>query len=188
MKLWTIQSIEFYEKLKMDGRISIPLDSEFIHEDFRQAYDWIRKKMSITNYPIWAWCKFEGKIGPMDMRCSGYAKRGTDLVQIELNVNENDVLLSDFELFHYVLNYWYLPDNEEDDDKFIDKYESNGFTIHDIQNLGIETEFLNLIRKEIEESWDKVLDINKNSSTSVQACVKELSISQVSSITRFRAK
>lgn len=188
MKLWTIQSSEFYEKLKTDGSIIIPIDSGFVYEDFKQAYNWIRKKMNITNYPIWAWYKFEGKIGPRDMRCSGYAKRGTELIQIEFDADDNDVILSDFELFHYVLNYWYLPNNEEDDDKFIDKYERNGFTLHDVQNLEMETEFLRLIRREIEESWDKILDINKNSSTCIQACVKELNINQVSNITRFRAK
>lgn len=61
-----------------------------------------------VNYPIWAWHLWEGSSNRPDMRKSSYAPRGTPIVRIKLDIPENEILLSDFDLWHYVLNHWYL--------------------------------------------------------------------------------
>ncbi|ACL77024.1 DUF3841 domain-containing protein [Ruminiclostridium cellulolyticum] len=51
------------------------------------------------------------------MRRSGHALYGENIVRLTIEVNEKDMLLSDFDLYHYPLNYWYAPLNEDDDRK-----------------------------------------------------------------------
>ena len=44
MQLWTIQPIEWYEKLLKDGNIYGR--REYIESDFLQPYHWLMKKMN----------------------------------------------------------------------------------------------------------------------------------------------
>lgn len=37
---------------------------------------------------------------------------------IEFEIEQDSVLLSDFELWHFVLNYWYLPSSLQDIGRF----------------------------------------------------------------------
>lgn len=48
------------------------------------------------------------------MREGGHAMRGEKIVQFTIEVDDNNVLLSDFDFFHYPLSYWYLPLDESD--------------------------------------------------------------------------
>jgi hypothetical protein len=115
MKLWTIQHYQAYNELIGTG--ALRADEDYCYKDFRLAYDWMAWKMKHNgllpsagvNYPIWAWYKWKGKHKRRDIREEGYAERGENIVQLTIEVNDKDVLLSDFDLFHYVLNYWYLP-------------------------------------------------------------------------------
>ena len=43
----------------------------------------------------------------------GHLPKGERGVRLELQVADDRVLLSDFDLWHYVLNYWYLPETRE---------------------------------------------------------------------------
>ena len=63
--------------------------------------------------PIWAWYQWEGSRRKPDLRASGYLPKGEPGVRLELRVADDRVLLSDFDLWHYVLNYWYLPKSEK---------------------------------------------------------------------------
>ena len=59
----------------------------------------------------------------MDLRLSGYAKRGTPMVQITFEADTKDFLLSDFDDWHIILAKNYIADNEQDWDDF---YANNG--------------------------------------------------------------
>jgi hypothetical protein len=65
---------------------------------------------SASAAPVWAWFQFGGaaRVRP-DLRRRAHLPPGTPGVRIELSVQENEVLLSDFELWHYVLNGWPIP-------------------------------------------------------------------------------
>lgn len=56
-----------------------------------------------------------------DLRSSGHFRKGTRGVRIEFEIPDDQVLLSDFESWHYVLNYWYLARSEAEDKAF-DRY------------------------------------------------------------------
>ena len=80
--------------------------------------------------PIWLWLK------KPDMRNSGHDERGKKIVRLTVELDENDVLVSDFSKWHIVVN--------------------DGFYFH------TEKEYEDLEKGDIhtskEESWDRILD------------------------------
>ncbi|WP_310603403.1 DUF3841 domain-containing protein [Anaerosporobacter sp.] len=114
-----------------------------------------------------------------------------------IDIDDKDVLLSDFDLFHYVLNYWYLPIDEYDDAHFEEEYKSLGFTWHDLKDFNIQSNEMVYIREKITQSWDRVFDLKreddgwlygKNDSKSIQATFWKLDSSQVKKAEIFIAK
>lgn len=86
--------------------------------------------------PIWAWAQYDGlcKKRP-DLRCAGYLDRGSHGVLIEIEKEPTELLLSDFLLWHYVLNQCYLPERIEDDN-----------------------DQANIVEKE--QSWQRIFDLS----------------------------
>ena len=121
--IWTIQTEEAYEVLRQTGEL-FGTREHIMFEDSR-AYDWLCSKMKARGilpekesyeYPIWAWYSFLGK--KPDLRTTGFVPKGTKAVRLELRVDLKRVLLSDFDLWHYVLNDWYVATSEEELAKF----------------------------------------------------------------------
>ena len=148
-------------------------------------------------YPIWAWYQWEGKRKRRDLREGSLEKRGEKAVQLTIEIADSDVLLSDFDAFHYVLNYWYLPEDERDGKSFEREYTRLGFSWHDLQNFDIQTQAMKNTRATIEKSWDRIFDLEKedenliyglNSQKSIQATFWQLKIEQVTKTEMFTAK
>lgn len=174
-------------------------------DDFRHAYDWMNEKMVSTGlippkdvkYPIWAWYQWEGKRKRRDMREGGHANRGEKIVQLTVEIDDQYVLLSDFDLFHYPINYWYLPIYEKDHSAFVSRYESLGYSFHDLSDSSIKTDEIGKIRSEIVSSWDRVFLLDKedngwlyrrNEEKTIQATFWELRLEQVTRVEVFIAK
>lgn len=113
MKLWTIQPYNVYEVIKSTGiyRCKPSLSSLLEMEEFVNAYEWLSKEMkkrignppSDVKFPVWAWYKIDGKNHRPDMRtCDMRVFEKSVLMEIE--IPDNQVLLSDFDLWHIVLN------------------------------------------------------------------------------------
>ena len=194
MRLWTIQTEEFFEKLQQQKIIIT--EKPPVETNFKWSYDWLKTKMAIDTYPIWAWCQYEGKRKRRDLRSGGFAKRGTKLVQLHIDIDDGLVLLSDFDLFHYVLNYWYLPADDDDDIRFEALCANKNISFHDLQNFEKTSLDLNDLRQELVNSWDRIFDLDKedddiygkNNQKSIQATFSELSIDQVIKVEHFIAK
>lgn len=62
---------------------------------------------------------------------------GTQGVRLEVEIPDAQVLLSDFDLWHYPLNYWYLPDDEEDDWRFERRCAEKGATTPRSKDAGL---------------------------------------------------
>ena len=205
MRLWTIQHINAYENLLKYEVLTANEDYFSLESDFRQAYDWMARRMRdkgiispvSVNYPLWAWYQWEGKRKRPDMRQKGYASRGEKIALLTIEINEKDCLLTDFDLFHFVLNYWYLPNDEKNGDEFENLYESLGFSWHDLQDISITSDEMKKLRAIIESSWERVFDLEsedegyifgKNSAKSIQATFWELHLSQVVKAEFFTAR
>src|ERR1051325_1055844 len=116
MILWTIQTESAWQKAQKCG--TLRADGRRQWRSFRRAYRWMQSEMSRrigpppsgVRYPIWAWLQYESvqKLRP-DLRRAGHLPAGSQGVLIEFHASEGAFLLSDFDLWHYVLNRWYLP-------------------------------------------------------------------------------
>lgn len=181
-------------------------DDNCVYNDFKMAYNWMIEQMKIrlkikrpndSVYPVWAWYQWCGvdKRKP-DLRYSGYGEKGTKLYRIEFEIEDDQVLLSDFDLFHFVLNYWYIPKNEKEHNVFEEKMDKNSITLLDLQDFNKNSEEINSLRYKIEKSWDLIFDLDwydeyitsPKHEKSIQAVFWELQWNQVNDIKEFIAR
>ena len=88
---------------------------------FPNAYDWMKEQMRNKDLPpddkaqhlFWAWA-WSGDLNKksIDLRTrKAHNLKG----QMILTLEKDDILLSDFELWHYVLNYWPIALNGKEE-------------------------------------------------------------------------
>lgn len=189
MRLWSIQTVKAYEELSNKGVLYTDETLSMAHEEpiFEVAYRYMMKQFAfrlnikISNYPVWSWYWYDGKAKPKPyLRYKGYDKPGTKLVRITLDVPDNEVLLSDFNLFHCVLNDWYIPKNEQD----LETYDSRCMTDKEICKLKLD-------------SWGLIFDLEreddnfmfgKKENKSIQAITACIKLEQVKKVDYFIAK
>ena len=164
MKLWTIQPIEFYNRLIIDGEIHS--SEKYAESDFNDAYKWIVKQMenrignrpNVNIYPIWAWYQYKNvKSKRPDLRTSGFLPKGTKGVRIEFEKPETEILLSDFNLWHFVLNYWHIADNKKQESEFDELIKTSSLKFTDKEKYTLK------LKNILESSWNKIFDMNYDS-------------------------
>ncbi len=126
MIFWTIQTEGAWRQLNESG-ILVGSEKFISDQTFLPSYRWMRREMetklfqssSPNAFPIWAWRQWENaqKKHP-DLRMKGHLPAGTKGIRIEFECEKNEVLLSDFELWHYVLNNWFLARSEKEREAF----------------------------------------------------------------------
>ena len=179
MLLYTIQPETLYEKLLKEKELTN--NGTFLSDfgkDFCCKYEWITKQMRLhgidqphdAKYPFWAWYKYSSKKNKPDLRHAGHAIHGTKCVCLELAISDNDVLLSNFDLWHCVLND--MPVFEEADwDSSYAAYKA----------LSIKEQFI--IK---EKSWEKIFTDFYDSP--IQATFWQLTFQNVREVRFFTAR
>ena len=127
MNLFTEQPLVVWQIIKTEHCYHPDPDNlnvmDHLDQDFADAYTWLINqfnqripKPNQVTIPIWWWLdngvrtkEFQEDIPPKPVK-----------VIIEADYPNNQILLSDFEKWHYVLNKWYLPDdiNNDSDDYY----------------------------------------------------------------------
>ncbi len=183
MILWSIQTIKAWEILSKKGIIYT--DQRYIPNAFKEPYRWMSEQTEshIGNVPyknakpLWGWYQWSNnKKKKPDLRSSGLLSAGSKGVRIQIEINENEVLLSDFELWHFVLNYWYLPSPEEDENKFD----------HLIGTYSWTNPAPSYLHSKIVKSWNRIFNVNGKNS--IQATLWNIKIEQVMDYKIFFAK
>ena len=153
--LWTSQRIGFYKDV-VDAGIAYCDRLSYWSRHNSLAYNWIADQMrqrigppplpQIT-LPVWAWYQYDSKkrnkppLSPKDK--THYGKE----MMMEIEVPDNEVLLSDFSMWMHPLNGWDLLT----DRKLRKKVEEHFFTEFDQKPPEIQ--------KLIMDSWVKVFDL-----------------------------
>jgi Domain of unknown function (DUF3841) len=198
MTLWTIQPLEIWQLLQNQGVFhSHPKD---LNEDFADAYQWMIEQLTHRvgkppagcQWPIWAWYQYSSRAKPKpDLRRSAHLPTGTIGVRMELEIEDSQVLLSDFELWHHALNYQYLSESEEDDEVFEQELAQQGLSPYNRQFPPLPSDYDAKIRK----SWQRIFDLDWASEyhrprfqKTIQAVFWELRIEQVRKVDRFKAR
>jgi hypothetical protein len=198
LKLWSIQTIDVWATLRRDGRwrATWPL----VSEDWPNAYRWMVKQMearlgqpsAANQMPVWAWYQWNGIRRPKpDLRARGHLPPGTAGIRIELEVPSARVLLSDFDLWHYALNYWYLPGSLAEERAFDANLKARGLCDYQMKPLPDRA-----AHEIIEHSWERMFDLRwtnravtrKRAEKSIQAVLWGLWLDDVIKVTEFTAR
>lgn len=167
---YTIQSIEKWELANQLGYLEG--DKEYVYEYFLDAYKWMMQQMKTrlrkynNEYPVWLWPKRP------DLRMSSHLPKGTKGILLQVNIPEADVLLSDFDAYHCILNDWFLLVNDKEEELF------------DKGKLDISKE----------KSWERIFDLEllKNSeywgSNCVQGVTGKIMLDNIKVIKEFTAR
>ncbi len=198
MTLWTIQTSPAWNELEKSGRLRAR-PCHLPEPAWMPAYAWMTRQMRDRIGPppdhdcqaLWAWYRWNGPRRRPDLRCSGHLAKGEEGVRLELECSADRVLLSDFSLWHYVLNYWYLPSSEVDGDAFERELARHGLSFYEQKPLPDDG-----YHAQIVESWDRCLDLHwyepdiaePFEEKSIQATVWEITIDHVVECRRFTAR
>ena len=133
MTLWTIQPEEIYHSILKTGKyICDPL--QFNMPEFAEMYNWLVLQMTKrigdppegVIFPVWAWHTQRSKRYKPDLRSerweNGYD--GEKLVCLEIEVPDEQVLLSDFDLWSLILLDSIITETEEEEHKLTEIYKS----------------------------------------------------------------
>ena len=156
MLLWTRQPTKLYEEILRTGKYTFDKTKEPMRNDYEQAYLWLEEQMKsvgiVRKNPddplVWAWHTYacEHICPPLDNVDVWTYPR--DEVMLEVEVPDDQVMLSDFDKWHDVLNNWYCNSglNEDDFDREMDWFE-----------------LLPLKKQEVvkKESWKRIFDTTR---------------------------
>ena len=142
--------------------------------------------------PVWAWSQWhDWRQRRPDLRSRGHLPPGEPGVLLEFTAPATDVILSDFQLWHHALNYWYLPTNGADRREF-DRY---------LQRRGLDY-FRDkpvpdrAAHQRIQRSWEVIFDIDRalpgyspaRRNKAIQACLWAIPVAWVTRVTRFTGR
>lgn len=112
-KYWILQPEDYWSTCKVRGYI----EGHKEHLMYPEEYKWMMEQMRSRlpnykgEYPVWVWVK------KPDLRQTHFEK-GERFVRLTVELNDNDVLVSDFEDWHMVLNNGFLSFSEEEDNAY----------------------------------------------------------------------
>jgi hypothetical protein len=184
----TVQDKAAYDDLRATGvlRCNEKLAEWLEDDEFRRSYGWLVEQMKRrigdppdgVTYPIWAWHTLSGKPAKVDLRRTEFNNYHGENYILTVEIPNEQVLLSDEENWHYVLNNWYLSeDNNEAEHEQTERW----------FNSLSPSEQLEVKRK----SWKRIFDVTpfenewRRRGSFVQATFWELRIEQVISAKRF---
>ncbi|MBQ7307875.1 MAG: DUF3841 domain-containing protein [Clostridia bacterium] len=190
MRLITFQSYEALKFLINNGYLIC--DEKYINmQKSKMTYDWVIEKMQeiIKNnteakFPMWAWVKCFNGICPPKRK--GESVKNFN-VKITFNKNANEVFVTDFKKFSFILNNTFIPSTKKEKEDFDQLLKKYNITDEDLKAFArsdkypthrTDKEYLeicSLIRK----SFDKVITTDSNI---LQGCVWDIKLSEVESI------
>ena len=162
MRLWTIQGIEIYEQLQRDGVAYCTKPTWSDEPKFMKAYSWMANQMrqrigeppiKDIKYPMWAWFQYNSAKSNKPPKSCLDIQEGVS-AYMEIEVLDNEVLLSDFMNWHNVLNQFPLTDWKRINKK-TDLLEKGAGKSLRFEDYPAE------IQKEIEKSWEAIFDLDR---------------------------
>lgn len=122
MRLWTVQGLDVVDAIEAGNEYLPDISkSEFVDNEpvLIRSYEWMRSMMERRipvsrphSFPVWSWpCRDD--IPRMEDIAVAY---GEDTGVIVFDAPDNEVLLSDFDAWHFILNDWPLCECQGDGD------------------------------------------------------------------------
>ena len=188
MRVWTIQPLVLYNRLKEERILHCDLNLSDYKEEgqFVSAYDWMSDQMKKrigqlpegVRYPFWAWHTLNWENKKPDLRKTEFRSYSEASVCLELEIPENQVLLSDEENWHFVLNNWFFSDSDNEEDYNKDEGWFDALP-QDVQQY------------EKKKSWEKIFNVAPSETKwhrcgcFIQATFWELRLEQIVAVRYF---
>lgn len=185
MILWTIQPKKIYDEIMRTGRYRCDFNKSHMTA-WKYQYDWLVQEMKSrigkppkgVTYPVWAWYMWESRRKKPDLRREKWENgtKGDRFVCMEIDIPENRLLLSDFDLWSIILLNSLISESEEEYRKLKAVYDS------------LPEKDRRTFR---EQNWKKAFNITPYENdwicrgSSIQATFWELRREDINSIRRF---
>jgi len=136
MRLVSFQSMESLKVLINKGYLEA--DAQYVNtKKYGYVYDWVVEKMSkavpnnySVTYPLWCWVKFKNGICPPKHK--GNPVKGFD-VKITFEKNKEDVFITDYRRYSFLLNNIYIPDSKYDKEQYEKEIRKHGITTEELK-------------------------------------------------------
>jgi len=186
LTLWSIRDALELDALSVTG--ALRTDPRMVEDEFRPAYDWIARKLAEKlrppagiAYPVWSWYRADGQRKPRPDLRRKWGETGQDMALVEFSMPASDVLLSDYQTWHFPLNDWFLGRSEKEQDGF----ERDEAALDPAMR-----------RARVEASWDAVLNWHALDAAwhgvpddmQIQAVTWEIPSHAIHSIRTFRSR
>ena len=187
MTLWTIQPDEVYQQIQKTDIYRCDFEKSQM-TDLREQYDWLVQEMKArigeppegVFYPVWAWYMWEGARKKPDLRRARWRNgwKGDRFVCMEIEIPDDRVVLSDFDVWSIILLDGLIADSEEEVKRLEMEYDS--LTQEDKQEYKAQ-------------NWKTVFDLNYvdngwiHRGDSIQATFWELGKEDIKSVRFFTA-
>lgn len=116
---------------------------------YQPVYDWLIRascrrvrKPEKVDFPVWIQTGPTYKSGPFKGQ-----------VLLELEINPKDLIILDTQKWHYILNYWYIPENAEDGQRYDQSLKDQG--IHNPTKMYM-SHFYPILKRQVEDSWERL--------------------------------
>jgi hypothetical protein len=204
VRLYTVQPRLVYDILRETGVfLSKPWKNpeDWLYSDapaIKLAYDWLCDEMvgrglrrpAADVYPVWAWYQYEGEKKPKPDLRYGTMKncaQGDRQVLLTLDLADEDVLLHDYEAWHYPLNYFHLA-AQRVSDRFERQCKPAGCPLYDVVPLRDKA-----LHAEVQRSWRTIFDLpacrrlfrRSRDNQSIQATFWKLHAANVTAVVEF---
>lgn len=118
------------------------------------------------------------------------------MVQLTIDLPNDQVVLSDFDLFQFCLMFCFIPSDERQERMFEEACFKERMRESDLQLDDLQSPALSRLRQQAEQSWQKIFNLSFwNTSLygdprrrTIQAAFWELRIEQVRKVQKFIAR
>ena len=175
IKLWTRQVPQMWEELERTGvyhvrREYIEQKNDTMAPYYLRLYRWYtqraRKYIEVPEgleYPIWLSTDEEYRLQP-----TAYS------VILRLEVPREQVLFINMNAWGYRENYWYIPADEADAKTHQEERKKYGVASDDELFLTDKGNFYPLLKRKVENSWDRVFTLKPGEGQEIAATAWEL--------------
>ena len=184
--LWTRQVPEVWEELERTGTYRVKeeyirIKNDTIADYYLGLYRWFtneaRKFIDIPKeleYPVWLSVTDEMMLQLVE-----------NTIILKLEVPKEKVLMANMEAWGYVVNYWYVPLNDDDAKKNAEELKHYGVTEEDTLISTSKGNFYPTLKRKILSSWKRVFTMPPANNNDAVATVWEIKKEWVKEVQRY---
>lgn len=183
VRLWTRQHKNVIDQLNEHGVYRVRKEyilekMDTISDYYLNLYDWYSRNASKivprpegVFYPIWLSVSSEMMLQPTE---------GTVILEIE--ADKSEVIITDMDKWGYIVNYFYLPLDSEDEEKHNEELRRFGISNELSLIKGDNGNFYPLLKNKVMKSWERLFHPFDHQSALLQATMWEIRKEQVVNI------